>query len=278
LTASVATTVVGTPITTLPPCPSAVLISDLHVPAGGGEVLVPLQGAITAAVAGRRALFVLGDLFDSYVCRAQVRHGVWRDVAAMFAQASTAGVPIALLHGNRDFLLGPEFAAASGARIVAGGARVPIGGVDTLLLHGDELCQNDRPYQRAKRWLRSAPVRWLARNLPLRAALAAAARARAKSQMVIASGDQDRFLPTAEAVAAALATGVRRLVFGHIHRHSHDRAGAAEYWVLPAFDTSGIGLLADGPAMQPVRFLDTNGRHEATPLPAPCPFPPARGS
>lgn len=274
------TLVVGTPITTLPPSDSAILISDLHVPADGGEVLVPLQGACAAAGLRGASLFILGDLFDTYVCRAQVRHGVWRDVAAMLAKANAAGVPIVLLHGNRDFLLGPEFAAASGARIVAGGVRVALGGVDTLLLHGDELCQNDRPYQRAKRWLRSAPVRWLARALPLRAALAVAARARAKSRMVIASGDQDRFLPTAEAVDAAFATGAQRLVFGHIHRHSHERrreaGGTADCWVLPAFDTSGVGLVTDGAAIRPVQFLDAAGHVADTPVPGPCPFPPAR--
>ncbi len=124
---------------------AALLISDLHVPADGGASLQALRGALAAARRLGAAVFVLGDLFDSYVCKAQVRHGVWRDVAALLREA---GVPIALLHGNRDFLLGAEFTAASGARVVAGGLRGRLGGVDTLLLHGDELCRNDLPYQR----------------------------------------------------------------------------------------------------------------------------------
>jgi UDP-2,3-diacylglucosamine hydrolase len=236
----------GTPIVELGSVRgAALLISDLHVPADGGAVLALLRAAVDAARALPADLFVLGDLFDSYVCRAQVRHGVWRDVAALFKNATAAGVRIVLLHGNRDFLLGAEFERASGARVMRGGVRVELGGVPTLLLHGDELCVNDLPYQRAKRWLRSAPVRWLARVLPLALALRVAARARAKSRMVIAAGDQARFLPTRAALAAAFATGVRRLVFGHIHRHAHGPFADGDYWVLPAFDTGGVGLRID---------------------------------
>ena len=60
---------------------------------------------LAAATAQRATLLVLGDLFDSYVSRAQVRHGVWREVAGLFAHAVAAGVPVAMLVGNRDFLL-----------------------------------------------------------------------------------------------------------------------------------------------------------------------------
>ena len=252
----------------------AVLISDLHVPSDGGEVLDRLRSALAAARRLGAAAFVLGDLFDSYVAKAQARHGVWREVAGLFAAAAASGVPVDVLHGNRDFLLGEEFGRASGARLVPGGLRGRLGGIDTLLLHGDELCQNDRPYQRAKRWLRHPLTRAIARQLPLRMALAAAEKARRKSQNVIASGDQTRFLPTTAAMDAAMATGAQRLVFGHIHRHAHGQHGAGEYWVLPAFDASGIGFVVRGGQLEPVRFLGTDGRFEGVALPPPCPFAP----
>ncbi len=262
------TQVLGTEVFDLGCVPMAVLISDLHVPADGGPVLSALQAALDAGVHRRCPVLVLGDLFDSYVSRGQVRRGVWRDVAQRFQQAAAAGAPVTVLHGNRDFLLGDEFARASDARIVRGGLRGRLGGVDTLLLHGDELCVNDVPYQRAKRWLRSAPVRWLARSLPTVFALRIAERARAKSRMVIATGDQTRFLPTQGALQAAFAIGVQRLVFGHIHRHSHGQIGQGTYWVLPAFDASAVGLFADSDSMAPVAF-----RPHATPLASPTPGP-----
>ena len=81
-----------------------------------------------------------------------------------------------------------------------------------------------------------------------------AARARAKSQRVIQAGDQTRFLPSERAVAGAVADGVGRLVFGHIHRRSAGNYGETEYLVLPAFDEHGGGLLVEPGRCAPVRF------------------------
>jgi len=244
---------------------ATVVLSDLHVPQDGGAVVGWLGAALAVAGQQRRRVFVLGDLFDSYVTPAQLRVGVWRDVAAAFAAATAAGARIAVLHGNRDFLLGSEWQRATGAVVVPGGLRTVLGGRRTLLLHGDELCQADLPYQRAKRWLRRPLLKAIVRRLPLAAALWVAARARRRSAMVIASGDQARFLPTRAALDAALAAGVDRVVFGHIHRLARGALATGEYLVLPAFDRAGVLWLADSDGE---RFLDGGG---AAPLLADAP-------
>lgn len=248
------------------PAPRALLISDLHVPADGGEALVNLTAALAAARRQAARLFVLGDLFDSYVARGQARRGVWAEVAARFQAATAAGTRIDLLLGNRDFLLGDEFVRRSGVRLVDGGLRGEIGGVDSLLLHGDELCLADLPYQRAKRWLRHGLTRWLARRLPVGVALRVAERARQRSRMVIQRGDQTRFLPTPAAFAAVLATGVDRLFFGHVHRHAHDVAHGRWYG-LPAFDAGAVGYWLHDGRVESVRCASAAG--ELVSLPAP---------
>lgn len=270
------TTVLGTRIEALRrSVPRALLISDLHVPGDGAEAVDPLGAALDAAAHAKAEVFVLGDLFDSYVSRRQLAVGNWRVVTERIAAAVRNGTAVTLLVGNRDFLLGDEFVRASGAQLVRGGVRVTLGGADTLLLHGDELCQNDLPYQRAKRWLRSAPVRWLARSLPVHLAIGAAARARARSRMVIAQGDPERFLPTGAAVATAMASGVQRLVFGHIHRPCHGRFERGEYWVLPAYDEAGVGLDVSPSGIAPAAFAGRQPRQPLAPWP-PCPFATAR--
>lgn len=249
----------------------ALLLSDLHVPAAGGAVVDRLAALLAHARDRRARVFVLGDLFDSYVSPAQLRVGVWRDVAALFHGAARGGVECALLHGNRDFLLGREFERASGGRVVPGGIGCTLAGRRVLLLHGDELCQNDLPYQRAKRWLRHPLTKAVARALPLRAALWLAERARRRSRLVIERGDQTRFDPTTAAVQAAFATGAELLVFGHIHRPARGRSGAGaarEYCVLPAFDAAGVGLAV---AAGRVGFYRVDGgtvRDEPDPPPA----------
>ena len=249
----------------------AVLISDLHLGATADAAIASFDAAVSHARERADALLILGDLFDSYVSRAQVQVGVWRDVADRLAAAAGAGLRVVLLVGNRDFLMGREFERRSGAELVPGGYRLHLGGVDTLLLHGDELCQNDVPYQRAKRWLRHPLTRAVARSLPVSLAVRAADRARAKSRDVIQSGDQGRFLPSARAVEAAVAGGVERLVFGHIHRQSAGSYGATEYRVLPAFDQQGVGLLVEPGRCGAVRF-GPGAAPEAVSDGSPCPW------
>ena len=235
----------------------ALLCSDLHVPIDGGSVLGLLAAITDCAVAQKARLFLLGDLFDSYVSPAQLRVGVYRQVVELLRSVTGAGVDLSILHGNRDFLLGPEFERATGGRVVSGGIRCRLAARSSLLLHGDELCQNDLPYQRAKRWLRLGPTRWLARRLPLRLALWVAERARRRSQAVTRQGDSGRFAPTAGAVENAFATGCEQLVFGHIHCAGRGRFTGREhsgdYCVLPAFDRSGVGLCADSDGLRFVR-------------------------
>lgn len=263
--------VLGTDVRAGAPAERAVLISDLHVGPGDEAVLEGLDAAVRYAQGHADALIVLGDLFDSYVSRAQVRVGVWRDVAARFRAAAQAGLRVVLMVGNRDFLLGREFEQQSAVELVHGGYRARLGGADTLLLHGDELCQNDVPYQRAKRWLRHPVTRSLARRLPLALAQRAAARARARSRAVVQRGDPARFLPSARAVGAAVAGGVERLVFGHIHRRSSGCYGEAEYHVLPAFDEGSVGLLVCPGRCESVRFA-AGGAAEPVPVAAACPW------
>ncbi|MEQ1630894.1 MAG: UDP-2,3-diacylglucosamine diphosphatase [Planctomycetota bacterium] len=243
-----------------------IVLSDLHVPADGGAVSESLAKVLDDAAAQRARVLVLGDLFDSYVTKRQLRTGVWQQTAIRFAAAVRAGAAIAVLHGNRDFLLGSEWTDATGALVVRGGIRTVLAGQRALLLHGDELCQNDLPYQRAKRWLRRPLVRAIARRLPLGLALRVAERARRRSQTVIQSGDQTRFLPTSAAVAAAFDTGVEVLVFGHIHRRCAGPFRGGNYWVLPAFDQEGVHLRTG----RGVAFVALDGRplvEGASPLP-----------
>ena len=241
----------------------ALLCSDLHVPIDGGQVYDLLVSITAAAVAEKARLFLLGDLFDSYVSPAQLRVGVYRQVAEALRSATDAGVDLWILHGNRDFLIGSEFGKATGGHVVAGGIRCRLASRSTLLLHGDELCQRDVPYQRAKRWLRWGPTRWLARRLPLSLAMWVAERARRRSQRVTQQGDPARFAPTLGAVDNAFATGCEQLVFGHIHCAGRGRFVAGQhpgdYLVLPAFDQGGVGLFAAG---EEIRFVqvETAGR------------------
>ena len=230
--------------------PRTVLVSDLHIPEDGGrakDMFFDLLSAIEDPAEAR--LIVLGDLFDFYTGPKQNAVGVWREVAQALSAAVERGLSVTVLHGNRDFMLDGAFAERGRCRVVAGGLQIALDGQPCLLLHGDELCQRDLPYQRAKRLLRHPLTRALLRNLPLSVSTRLAARARDRSATVIASGDQTRFDPTADAMLEVFRDPVASVVFGHIHRPARGRFVAAEgsdaggeYAILPAFDETGVYL------------------------------------
>lgn len=260
----------------------AVLVSDLHLQTAADPAFAQLRGALQVAERqagqGQPALCVLlGDVFDSFASPRQVSVGVWAAVAAALAEFTARGGRAFVLHGNRDFLLGASFAAASGATVVPGALQLELGGVPTLLAHGDEFCVRDVPYLRAKKLLRSRFVKWLSDTLPQRAALAIANRARARSRRSVArgamGGDPLRFLPTAAAVGSAYAFGARRVVFGHIHRHACGDLPGGSYAVLPAFDAAGVGFVVGPQGIASVRFT-VDGGVEPVAEPGPCPFGP----
>src|SRR5690606_39761312 len=68
-------------------------------------------------------------------------------VAEALRAVSDAGTPVSFMHGNRDFLLGHDFARRAGMAILTDPSVVSLYGRPTLLLHGDTLCTDDVAYQ-----------------------------------------------------------------------------------------------------------------------------------
>lgn len=226
-----------------------ILLSDLHVSSAGGAPLEALAAVLAdarAGAAGTRVL-VLGDLFDVYATSAQLRMPRWDELTALLRETTAAGVSVTVLHGNRDFLLGRGFARATGCRVVRGGLALTLGGVRAVCLHGDEACWRDHGYQRAKRWLRSPPIRILSAVLPGRMAMRVGRRIRSGTTAVPRPDDGLRYDVAAAAVDRAFAeSGAGILVMGHVHRSAHHpqwRGGGGALWILPAFDEGGVHLV-----------------------------------
>jgi len=251
------------------------LLSDLHVPMQGGDALDALLALLAEARADARRtrVLVLGDLLEGIVNERQLALHAWPELVDGLRAATRDGVTVTLLHGNRDFMLGARFARATGCRVVAGGLTLTLGGRRTLALHGDELCTNDVPYQRSKRWLRSRAVRALCAAMPLPVAALVGRRARAQSGRTMAAGDQGRFAPVEDAVRAVFAAGFELLVFGHVHTPAQGVLDGGRYFVLPAFDATATFLFC---ARGEPGFRAVGGR----PVPrwGPLAFAPARGS
>ena len=241
----------------------ALFISDLHLSAERPDANEQFFRFLGDEAARAQALYVLGDLFEYWAgddeLKAPAGDPLATEVAQGFRRLADAGVSIHVMHGNRDFLIGKGFLAASGARFLNDPSVIRVAGKPVALMHGDTLCTDDRDYQawrltaRSEAWQRE----FLAKPLAERHATIGALRA--KSKQVIAAKPAEIMDVNADAVRDAFRRhGVRRLIHGHTHRparHDVEVDGArCERWVLPDWYGPGGYLALDDVGPRLVSF------------------------
>lgn len=198
-------------------------VSDLHLPVGAS----PLREAFAKFLAGPAraagALYVLGDLFEYWVGDdAGLReYSVER---SCLRALTAAGIPVFYQHGNRDFLVGRDFAAATGLQLLPDPFRIELHGVPTLISHGDLWCTGDAGYQRWRRFSRRPAVQAAYRALPLAWRERIAGGIRAQSD----SGKQAKPAEIMDVADDAIreafvAHAVARIIHGHTHRPADHR-------------------------------------------------------
>ncbi len=197
---------------------ATLFISDLHLHPARPALTDLLLNFLAQPARQAKALYILGDLFEAWIGDDDDAEP-GRTVAAALRTLTDAGVPVYFLHGNRDFLLGEGFAAASGVQLLPESVVIELAGEPTLLLHGDTLCIDDQEYQAFRAQVRHPAWQAQILALPLEQRRALAGQLRETSRQ---AGQQK----TAEITDVNLMEvervlrvhGVRRLIHGHTHR------------------------------------------------------------
>ncbi len=227
-----------------------VFISDLHLEDARPEATGLLQQFLRGPARDAEALYVLGDLFEFWIGD-DVLTDTARSVAAELSALGMQGVPCYFVHGNRDFLLGPEFARRSGMELLPETSVVDLHGTPTLLLHGDTLCTDDQEYQAFRRKVRDTSFQHMFLGLPPAQRLAMASSARDASKAHTGSAAMEIMDVNSHAVEQAFAEyGVTRMIHGHTHRpavHQHGLQGGGKGTrvVLADWYTAGSYLRVD---------------------------------
>lgn len=233
---------------------AACWISDLHLQSIEDPHTRILLDFLAGDARRARRVYVLGDLFEAYVGDDDDDPLIGR-VREAFAALSAQGVELAFQHGNRDFLLGRDFARRAGMRLLPDPCVIDLCGRPVLLSHGDRYCIDDEAYQKVRAQLRD-PVwqqAFLARPLAERRQFAAQARAASAAHQQGAAqqgADMAIFDVNEACVLGELRLfGIDRLIHGHTHRparHTYPIDGRqAERWVLADWRGEGEALVAD---------------------------------
>ena len=120
-------------------------ISDLHLE----RIESPITNIFTAFLDDLNqndSLYILGDLFESWIGDDNVSE-LSQYISDRLLMLSERNISVAIMHGNRDFLIGEDFCKASSIELINDPRIIEIDTKKVMLTHGDELCTDDKEYQ-----------------------------------------------------------------------------------------------------------------------------------
>jgi UDP-2,3-diacylglucosamine hydrolase len=197
---------------------STLFISDLHLDDVRPHIVADFERFCAGEARDADALYVLGDLFEAYIGDDDDAALNARIAAALHGVAG-AGTPVFYIAGNRDFLLGEDYARRCGMQLLDDGTVVDLYGTPTLILHGDVLCTDDAAYLAFRKQVRDPAWQRAFLARPLQERRAFAAQARDASRAHTSSTDMAIMDVNQRAVEHALhQAGVTRMIHGHTHR------------------------------------------------------------
>ena len=234
---------------------AALFIADLHLDPSRPQIIDLFERYLASdEVRHADALYILGDLVEAWIGDDDDAELPAR-IAAATRAVRDAGVPVYFMVGNRDFLLGPAFAARAGLTLLDDGTVHDIHGRRTLLMHGDVLCTDDIAYQAVRQQVRTPEWQAQILAMPLQARRAFAAKAREDSKAHTGNTMESIMDVNADAVAETMRkAGVTRLIHGHTHRpavHDFQLDGApAQRIVLGDWYEQGSVLRVDADGVE----------------------------
>ena len=197
---------------------TTLFISDLHLEAERPEIGEQFLDFLDEEAADAEALYILGDFFEYWVGDDDPDE-YYASIKRSLRAFTDSGVPVYFMHGNRDFMIGEDFAAETGVTILADPCPVVLYGKSVLLSHGDAMCTDDIEYQQMRAMTRNPEWQAMMLEKPLEERLAIAKHARAQSQERNKTLSESIMDVNPDAVKKTIAEhGVEILLHGHTHR------------------------------------------------------------
>jgi UDP-2,3-diacylglucosamine hydrolase len=195
-----------------------IFVSDLHLTEARPETVSRFLAFLQRRAPQSERLCILGDLFDAYLGDddRSVPYGAIRQ---QLKALTASGTEVLLQVGNRDFLIGQNFSAETGAQLLGDYHSIDLYGTPTLLMHGDLLCTDDVKYLAARARVRTPEWRAYALGKPLWMRRLYARWYRFRSGRDKKDKTDEIMDANPGAIAEAMTSHhVTRLIHGHTHR------------------------------------------------------------
>ncbi|NOQ81758.1 MAG: UDP-2,3-diacylglucosamine diphosphatase [Methylophaga sp.] len=197
---------------------TTLFISDLHLSPSDPARIQLAVDFLKIHCSNIESLYILGDLFNTWLGDDVVPEE-FSSFIEQLKQLHQTGVKTYLMVGNRDFMMGKQFAQRVGCKLLKDSCIIDLYGTKTLLLHGDTLCIDDISYQRYRRWSRNKLLQWCFLHLSSNYRQGVSDKIKQKSHeqkqhksAMIMDVNQNEVLQVMEQF------GVTQLIHGHTHR------------------------------------------------------------
>ncbi len=175
-------------------------------------------------------IFMLGDVFDFWIGDDGAETLGHHKIEEQLHHISSSGIELFFLPGNRDFLVGQDFARRTGCRLLPDPSIIVIGTERIYLTHGDALCTDDIEHQQNRSVMLSAKWQSVFLEKSVEERLDTALRLRQESER----SKQDKPMDIMDVNQSHLENVMRKnqvktLIHGHTHKpavHEFDLDGA----------------------------------------------------
>ncbi|MGV3741234.1 MAG: UDP-2,3-diacylglucosamine diphosphatase [Burkholderiaceae bacterium] len=197
----------------------ALFASDLHLHPSLPKTVDAFFSFLEKHACHARQLYLLGDLFEYWAGDDDLSTPFNRKVASELCRAADAGIDIFWVAGNRDFLIGEEFASKAKLSLLPDPFVTRIATHRIVLTHGDLLCTDDVSYMKFREQVRN-PI-WqnvfLAKPLEERKSIIEGMRSGSKEAQRMKAAD---IMDTNAAAVTELfrSTEASIMIHGHTHR------------------------------------------------------------
>lgn len=193
-------------------------IADLHLAQNRPDITACFLSFLQNDAPKAEILYILGDLFEYWVGDDDDSSFIL-EISQAIKKLSKLGCKIYFIHGNRDFLLGKQFAKQSGMELLPEITLIDLYGKPVVIMHGDTLCTRDVGYQKFRKKSRSWWWQAIIKSLPLSVRRKIANNYRDQSASATAMKSQDIMDVTENEVVDCLSQYQSQLmIHGHTHR------------------------------------------------------------
>lgn len=241
------------------PLENPVIISDLHLSDKNPALLMGFMKFLETVAPRYKELIILGDFFDFWIGDDAMAQA--QPIIAQLQYYTSLGHRLYIMQGNRDVMLGEDFARACGGTLIQDPIKVNIKGRDILLSHGDAWCLLDKRYQQFRAMVRNPLWQQAALSKSVQERIRMANQARQQSEETKTVKSAARMDVVESAVhEAARQYGVDVVIHGHTHKPAAHVAGAIERYVVPNWELtptqqmSGYITFLDGGRPQIQKF------------------------